>query len=145
MLKAFNENSDNFKDINKEEFNIKLIVAEYEKKIIAGIVVAYFGDTVTYIHGASSNESRNVMAPFLLQWKTIQLAKDLGYKKYDLNGVDAEKWPGVTRFKMGFSRSATIPNNDRSKIIIFPGTFDLIFDTKWYSVYKIARKLRRMF
>ncbi|MFH1822429.1 MAG: peptidoglycan bridge formation glycyltransferase FemA/FemB family protein, partial [Patescibacteria group bacterium] len=114
---------------------IKLYLAEYEGKIIAGNIMAFFGDTVTYLHGASSNQYRNVMAPYLLQWHCLKLAKEMGYKYYDFSGIDEKKWPGVTRFKKGFG----------GQEIKYPGTFDLVFENGWYSVYKMVRKARRTF
>ncbi len=114
---------------------ITLFLAEYKNKIIAANVVSFFGDTVTYMHGASGPEHRNVMAPYLLQWQVIKLAKNKGYKYYDFYGIDEKKWPGVTRFKKGFG----------GEEINYPGTFDLIFDSSWYKVYKMVRKVRRTF
>lgn len=112
---------------------IKLFMAEYDGKIIASNLVSFFGDTVTYMHGASSNGSRNVMAPYLLQWHCIKLAKSLGYRYYDFYGTDENKWPGVTRFKRGFG----------GEEIDYPGTFDLAFDDRWYGIYKTVRSIRR--
>jgi lipid II:glycine glycyltransferase (peptidoglycan interpeptide bridge formation enzyme) len=87
------------------------------------------------MHGASASKYRNVMAPYLLQWHAIKLAKNLGYKYYDFYGVDEDKWPGVTRFKKGFG----------GREVNYPGTFDLIFNRRWYSVYRMVRKARRTF
>ena len=81
---------------------INLFLAEYEGRVIAGNIMSFFGDSVTYMHGASSNQYRNVMAPFAMQWHCIRLARALGYRYYDFYGVDESKWPGVTRFKRGF-------------------------------------------
>ena len=114
---------------------IKLWFAEYQCKPLAGNLVVFFGDTATYIHGGSSNESRELMAPYALQWHNIKLAKQLGYKYYDFHGVDEVKWPGVTRFKMGFG----------GQVINYPGTFDLVYDAGWYNIYKMVRKVRRTF
>jgi lipid II:glycine glycyltransferase (peptidoglycan interpeptide bridge formation enzyme) len=114
---------------------IKLFLAEYDNKIIAANIVSFFGDTATYLHGASSNKYRNVMAPHLLQWHCIKLAKEQGYKYYDFSGIDENKWPGLTRFKKGFGGS----------VFEYPGTFDLVFDKKWYGIYKLIRRLRRKF
>lgn len=116
------------------ELKIKLIIAKYKGEIIAGNIVAFFGDTATYVHGASSNKFRNIMAPYALQWHCIKQAKELGYKYYDFNGIDENKWPGVTRFKKGFG----------GEEINYPGTFDLVFSKVWYFIYKVIRKLRRM-
>lgn len=114
---------------------IKLFFAEYKGKPISSIIVAFFGDTATYAHGASSNDNRNVMAPYLLQWHCIKSAKELGHKYYDFYGINAKRWPGVTRFKKGFG----------GKEVNYPGTYDLVFDKNWYSVYKMVRKVRRTF
>jgi len=114
---------------------IKLLFAEYQGKPLAGNLVVFFGDTATYIHGGSSNDNREVMAPYAMQWQTIKLAKRLGYKYYDFHGIDEAKWPGVTRFKMGFN----------GQVVKYPGTFDLVFDQGWYNIYKMVRKVRRTF
>lgn len=114
---------------------LKLFFAEYEGKALAGSLAVFFGDTATYIHGGSSNDNREVMAPYALQWQNIKLAKQAGYKYYDFHGIDEIKWPGVTRFKKGFGGQA----------VEYPGTFDLIFDQGWYNIYKMVRKARRTF
>ncbi|MCX6800069.1 MAG: peptidoglycan bridge formation glycyltransferase FemA/FemB family protein [Candidatus Falkowbacteria bacterium] len=118
---------------DKDRMQVKLFLAEYDSKFIATGLFSFFGDTVTYLHGASSNEFRNVMAPYLLQWDVIKQSKLLGYKYYDFYGIDEKKWPGVTRFKQGFG----------GEIIKNLGTFDLIINRSWYKLYKTVRALRR--
>ena len=114
---------------------IKLFFAKYKNKIIGISLVSFFGDTATYMHGASASESRNVMAPYLLQWQVIKLAKSKGQKYYDFFGIDEKKWPGVTRFKKGFG----------GQEFKYPGTFDLVLSSSWYNIYKMVRKTRRTF
>lgn len=87
--------------------NAALYLAQYEGQTIAGIIVTYFKDTATYYYGASGNEYRNLMAPYLLHWQAIQDAKKQGYQKYDLFGIappDAKNhpWQSVTEFKQKF-------------------------------------------
>lgn len=112
---------------------IKLFLAEYEGRVVAAVLAGLFGDMVTYIHGASANADRNIMAPYLLHWQIMKTCQADGFKYYDLNGIDENKWPGVTRFKMGFG----------GEIVNYPGTFDLVFNKAWYNVYKVLRALRR--
>jgi len=121
--------------IKADKDSIRLFFAKYKDKIISTGIFSFFGDTVTYMHGASANEERSLMAPYLLQWELIRIGKELSYKYYDFYGIDAKKWPGVTRFKQGFS------GYEKN----YPGTFDLVFDAGWYSVYKMIRKVRRTF
>lgn len=111
---------------------LKIYSAEFEGKIIAVSLVMFFGDTATYMHGASSNENRNVMAPFLIQWQAILDAKEKGCKWYDFGGVKTNSndnsWAGITQFKLGFSPS--------TKPIVFPGTYDIIISPRKYGAYR---------
>ena len=84
-----------------------LYVAEYKNKIIAGMIATFYKDTGTYYYGASSNEHREVMAPYLLQWTAIKESKSLGFKHYDFLGIAPagaknHEWQGVTDFKRKF-------------------------------------------
>ncbi|MFH1233479.1 MAG: peptidoglycan bridge formation glycyltransferase FemA/FemB family protein [Patescibacteria group bacterium] len=114
---------------------IKLFFIEYKKKTIATGIFSFFGDTTVFLHGASANFDRNIMAPFFLHSQCIKLAKNQGCAFYDFNGIDEIKWPGVTRFKKGFG----------GDVVDYPGTFDLVFNSGWYSIYKMIRKVRRTF
>ncbi len=116
-------------ELYKQGF-LRLIKAEFRGKILAANILIYFGDTVTYVHGASSSERKNLMAPLFLQWQAILDAKELGYRYYDFWGINEKKWPGVTRFKNSFG----------GQTVEYPGTFDLPLNKKWYSLYSLAKK-----
>ena len=45
---------------------------------IAGTLAIHYGDKVWYLYGASSNEHRNLMPNYLLQWRMIQWAVETG-------------------------------------------------------------------
>ncbi len=117
---------------------LQLYVAEYQQKIIAANIVIFFGNTATYLHGASADEQRNVMAPHLLQWRQIQAAKKRGLRYYDFWGIapvgssKESDWAGITRFKKGFGGEA----------ISYVGTYDLILRKGWYTLYKLAQKIK---
>ena len=124
---------------------IEVFGAEYEGKLLAAAIVMFNGDptslklrgasTATYLHGASSNEMRNVMAPYALHWAIIKRAKERGYKHYDLWGISDDphsSWAGITRFKRGWGGAD----------VFAPGTFDLPVSGFWYSVYTLARRMR---
>ncbi|MEI7620083.1 MAG: peptidoglycan bridge formation glycyltransferase FemA/FemB family protein [Candidatus Falkowbacteria bacterium] len=112
---------------------IQLILAEYEGRVIAAGLFCFCAPTAIYMHGASSNEFRNVMAPYLLQWTAIKKAKGMNLKYYDFYGIDEKKWPGVTRFKEGFG----------GEEINYAGTFDLVLKPFWYFIYRLLRHVRR--
>jgi len=111
---------------------MKLIVAKDGDKVIVANLVIFFGEWCVYLHGASDYDYREKMAPYLLQWETIQLAKGLNKKHYDFWGVDEKKWPGVTRFKTGF--------NPEQKFTEYVGAYDLPVRKVWYKIYKLLKK-----
>ncbi|HEX7586155.1 MAG TPA: peptidoglycan bridge formation glycyltransferase FemA/FemB family protein [Patescibacteria group bacterium] len=135
--------------------NIKLYVAEYDGKVIAANIVIFYGRVATYLHGASDNEYRNVMAPYLLQWQALLDAKAAGCEKYDLGGVKIphpqtpspsgrgwleesgegkSSWAGITRFKTGFSSI--------SEPIKFPGSYDIVLNPFRYNLYRILQRIK---
>jgi len=121
---------------------VKVWQAEYAGQVIASAMVMYFGDTATYLHGASADEFRNVMAPYLLHWEVIQDARQEGFNFYDWWGVNPaetthlaykKSWAGITRFKSGFG----------GELVCNPPTFDLIYKPGWYRLYKLLSRARR--
>lgn len=111
--------------------DIILYTAEYEGEVIAANLVTIYGETATYLHGASSDTHRNVMAPFLLQWRQIVDAQKRGCSQYDFGGFfigssDAGK-AGISRFKKGFAPK-TAP-------LCLPGTYDMPLVVWRYQLY----------
>lgn len=117
---------------------------------LASVLLYTFGQTCVYVHGASSNSNRNLMAPYLIQWEALHFARAQGCLYYDLGGVakpvasdspNAEtfftstwdkndKLSGVTRFKAGFN----------GRIKHYGEASDIIFDSVKYNLYTLARK-----
>lgn len=126
---------------NVPSANATLYFAKYQNKTLAANLIMFFGDTATYLHGASSDAHRNIMAPHFLHWHIICEAKRLGFKYYDFWGIDETKWPGITRFKKGFTSEASPNRSVKSgHIINYPGTFDLPISKFWYKIYCLAKK-----
>ena len=123
------------------DFKSGLFVAEYEGRVIAANIVVIFGNRATYLHGATSSEHREVMAPHLLQWEQIKYAKSQGCAEYDFWGIVNERtldrrgksWEGFTRFKRGFG----------GREINYVGYWDYPLDKTWYSLYRLVQKFRR--
>lgn len=83
------------------------LIAEYEGKILAAVIIYYFSNKAFYVYGMSSLEHRNLMATYLLQWKAILRAKEKNCKFYDLWGApdelsEEDRMWGVYKFKTGF-------------------------------------------
>ncbi|RJP51475.1 MAG: peptidoglycan bridge formation glycyltransferase FemA/FemB family protein [Anaerolineaceae bacterium] len=94
----------------------ELLVAEFEGKPLAALMVFARGRRAWYVYGASTDEERNRMPTYLLQWEAMKWARSKGADEYDLWGVPDEDektleanfetrhdglW-GVYRFKRGF-------------------------------------------
>ncbi|MFA7286396.1 MAG: peptidoglycan bridge formation glycyltransferase FemA/FemB family protein [Patescibacteria group bacterium] len=130
-------------DILLPRGEVKLYVAEYDNQIIVANILGLFGDTVTYLHGASSYEHRSLMAPYLLHWEGIRHAKRSGYARYNFGGVspegaEAHAWANLTRFKEGF---ATIGKTGER--VHYPQAVDLVHQRFWYRMYATSRDIRR--
>jgi lipid II:glycine glycyltransferase (peptidoglycan interpeptide bridge formation enzyme) len=67
--------------------NAVLLIAEFEERPLAAAIITAFGHTATYLYGASSNEERNRMPAYAVQWAAIQWAKERGCTQYDMWGV----------------------------------------------------------
>lgn len=117
----------------------KLYLAEYEGKPLAAAIVTYFQKTATYYFGASGNEYRNVMAPYLLHWQIMGDAKRDGYKEYDFFGIAPEgaknhPWASVTDFKLKFG----------GKIINYYPAREIIYRPFWYHAVRLAKLLKKL-
>lgn len=116
----------------------KLFVAEHKNAPLAAIIVTFYKNTAAYYFGASSNEHRNLMAPYLLQWEAVREAKRLGCRFYDFFGIAPENahshpWAGVTQFKKKFG----------GIIIKYPRAREFVFRPFLYFALTLAKKLLR--
>lgn len=89
-----------------------------------------FGNTATYLHGGSDYEHRALMPPYLLHWEAVKYFKSQGLANYDFWGIDDARWPGVTRFKLGFG----------GEIKKYPGAYVKILKSFWFKIYQITKR-----
>jgi lipid II:glycine glycyltransferase (peptidoglycan interpeptide bridge formation enzyme) len=119
---------------------IRLYMAESEGKQIAGIVTCFYRGTATYLYGASSNEEREKMPAYALQWKAICDAKEYGCTEYDMFGIPPSDDPshpmhGLYRFKTGFGGAITVK----------AGCFDFPLKKGSYLFFRLAEKARNYY
>ena len=123
--------------------NGTILLAEFNGQPLAGVLLLKCGKQAVYLAGGSSNEERNRMPTYAIQWAAIQWAKSKGCTQYDLWGLpdaDAETleaefkerrdglW-GVYRFKRGF-------NGD---IVRTVGCVDKVYNKLVYRLYQRRR------
>lgn len=108
--------------------NIKtrLFAALHDGAPIAAAVILEHGSTAYYLHGASDLTFRALMAPQLLHWEMLERYKDAGFASYDFWGIDHQRYPGVTRFKLSWG----------GRVVEYPGSFDMSIKPFWHWLWK---------
>lgn len=116
----------------------ELFIAYFEWKAIAGWIFVFDWDNAYYYYGASSNEHRNLMAPYILQWSAIQEAQKRNCKIYDFLWI-ATPWEEksslawVTDFKLKLT-------GDSKKV----SESIILVNKEWkYILIQILRKLKK--
>ena len=118
-----------------------ILIAYYQDKAVAAFMLLGWKKRWYYPYGASVDESRQVMAPNLLMWEAMKLGKKLGYEDFDMWGClgpgakEGEVGFGFHRFKQGYG----------GKLVEYIGSYDLVVDHRWYSIYNLADKYRWRF
>lgn len=116
----------------------RLLLAEHQGKLLAGIYVTLVGQEGIYLYGASGNEGRNLMPNHLLQWEAMKWCKAQGATLYDLWGIADSTDPndpmaGVSRFKRGWG----------GQIVRYVGSFDYVYSPLSYRVMTAGMSLRK--
>ena len=117
-----------------------LYIAEHEGETLAGIITLFTDTEAVYLYGASSDNKRNLMPAYLLQWTASQDAKTFGSKVYDFYGIpptDDEHHPmhGLYRFKTGFGGT----------VVHRAGSIDMPVKPVFYAFYIFLEKLRAFY
>lgn len=120
-----------------------LLLAEHEGVALAAIFLVRCGAQAVYLAGASSNEGRNLMPTYAIQWAGIQWAKKHHCQWYDMWGLpdhpleeleeqfenrDDGLW-GVYRFKRGWG----------GNVVRTVGCADKVYNSLFYKLYQRRR------
>ena len=119
-----------------------LLMASYEERDLAGLMAFALGRRAWYFYGASSDEERQRMPTYALQWEAIRWARGRGCTVYDMWGIpDADEeelealfqhrhdglW-GVYGFKRGFG----------GQVVRTVGAWDRVYRPLLYTAYRAA-------
>lgn len=120
-----------------EEYqNAFLAIARHEGRILAANYILVHSKEATFIYGGSSDASRNLMAPALIQKSIIKELLLRGIERYNLGAVAPEdetgKWAGFSTFKRRLGGS----------LISRGSSFDIVFKPLWYWAW-VAQKFIR--
>ncbi len=122
------------------EVNVELLVAEVDGTMVAGNIVVGCAGVGLYLFGASSNEHRNLMPTYVLQWEGMRLCREWGCVRYDLGGIpssddESSSMHGLFRMKTGFG----------GRIVNRPGSWDYPIRPARYRSYRLAERLRTFY
>jgi lipid II:glycine glycyltransferase (peptidoglycan interpeptide bridge formation enzyme) len=126
----------------------QLLLAEYQEMPLSALIVFGYGHRAWYFYGASSNEHRERMPNYPLQWEAMRWARSHDCSEYDLWGVPDEDlntleanfarrtdglW-GVYRFKRGFG----------GELRRAVGAWDRVYNPLLYRLYQLWLKVRKV-
>jgi lipid II:glycine glycyltransferase (peptidoglycan interpeptide bridge formation enzyme) len=82
------------------------LIATFQGEPVAALILFHFAGKSYYLYGMSTDNHREKMPNYLLQWKAILHSKQLGCEIYDLWGApdvsdEGDRMWGVYRFKEG--------------------------------------------
>jgi lipid II:glycine glycyltransferase (peptidoglycan interpeptide bridge formation enzyme) len=92
-------------------------LAKWQNKIIAAIIIVYWGEKATYLYGGRSFEHPQIKANYALHWQAMQQAQKRGCKVYDFYGFSQDPQHGYATFsqfkrQFGGERVTTIGAQD---------------------------------
>jgi len=117
--------------------DLRLWIARHEGNALAAIITVFYGKEATYLYGASSDEHRNLMPAYALQWAAIRAARDAGCLTYDFYGIPPVDDPnhamsGLYRFKTSFG----------GEIRHYSGAWDYVLKPAVYAAFRTVERAR---
>lgn len=121
------------------DFEAKLEAGE-GKVYLAGALYLQCGERGYYLYGGSSNDYRDLMPNYFMQWKVMNYAHERGVRIYDLGGISGmddgdpavDPAPGLWDFKKRF---------DAERVERL-GEFDLVFRPLYAKIFKTVQSFR---
>lgn len=153
--------------INNLSDKMFLFSAKKDAKVLASAMTSFYGNKAIYHYGASTsnNKDRKLMAPYLLQFEMIKLAKEKNCATYDFLGVVPEIFQkndkfyvieGLNKYVFSAKKDAELfINNHKFKGISdfkhkfggetksLIGAIDKVYDMKIYFIYHFVKNLRK--
>jgi lipid II:glycine glycyltransferase (peptidoglycan interpeptide bridge formation enzyme) len=125
---TFLKNQDN----SKNGVNVKMLMADIDGRFLSSMFLVLAKKRGTYLYGASSSFTNNLMASYALQWESIRIAKKWGCTEYDMFGSApnlnrSHPLHGVHIYKKGFGGT----------LFHRMGCWDYPYNQKIYDLYRL--------
>lgn len=109
-----------------------------EEMYLSGALFALSGKKGYYMYAGSSDEYRELLPNYFMQWEIMKYAKERGCTSYDFGGISGmegesgDKTPGLYAFKKRWGAES------KGRI----GEFDYVFKPFWYKLMNMALKVK---
>jgi len=124
------------KSLNQHAY---LCFATHQQKTIAAAILTIHHGKAIYYFGASSSDktTRDLRAPYALQWAMILFAKNQGATTYDFTGITPENQPdhpykGITQFKTRFGGYRATYASGK----------EIVLNSWWYAIYRLIKTVK---
>lgn len=125
-----------------DEEHLRIYIAKHEDSLLSAAIAINYGTEMFYLYGASSNEKRNLMPNYAMQWEMIKWGLEKKCKTYNFGGIIyLDKTNGLYKFKTGFVRE--------EGLLKYIGEIDKVYNKFIYFAYSnilpVLKKLQRKF
>lgn len=125
-----------------DEEHLRIYIAKHEDDKLSAAIAINYGPEMFYLYGASSNEKRNLMPNYAMQWEMIKWGLEKKCNIYNFGGiVFLDKNNGLYKFKTGFCKE--------EGIFKYLGEIDVVYNKRVYFIYKHflpkIKKIKRFF
>ena len=114
----------------------QIYLACHQAKTVAASVMVTYGNRLTYLFSGSSDEGRDLKAPYLIQQRAIRDAQAAGCTRYDLWGIPVGALPGQAGW--GYAHFKTMLGGEPVR---FAGAWDLPVHRPLAAAYHLAERL----
>lgn len=125
-----------------DEEHLRIYIAKHEEDKLSAAIAITYGTEMFYLYGASSNEKRNLMPNYAMQWEMIKWGLERKCHTYNLGGVlILDPNNGLYKFKNGFCK--------QEGITTYIGEIDKVYNKLIYILYTkclpVLKKIKRKF
>lgn len=118
---------------------LKTSISEYpDGQYLSGSLYTQAGKNAYYLYGASSNQFRELMPNYFMQWEMMKYAKSQGATCYSfgavtgMEGQEDDPAPGLYEFKKRWA----------AEKVSFIGEFDYVLQPFWYHLFNTFMSIR---
>ncbi|MBI2470440.1 MAG: peptidoglycan bridge formation glycyltransferase FemA/FemB family protein [Planctomycetes bacterium] len=89
------------RNVAKDASSVQVMFACKDGERIGGVLIIGCVDTCHYLVGWNNTEGRIFQSNYFLLWQAVLIFKKMGFRWFDLGGINERLTPGITHFKRG--------------------------------------------